>query len=176
MTPVASVRTVAFAAAAVVVSSFGARPAAAADNLVLIPDVPILVVMLVGFVLLIFPLNALIYRPIFQALDERADKISGARDRSTQLQAEADGVLDRYETSVREARAESERARQEQLARARDEQKRLTDEARSEAERNLESARADLRRSLEESRATLRSSAEDLAQAAAEQILGRSLS
>ena len=40
----------------------------------------------------------------------------------------------------------------------------------------LERARGELNRSLEEARATLRGSAEDLATAAAEQILGRSLS
>jgi F-type H+-transporting ATPase subunit b len=132
--------------------------------------------MLVGFVVLIFPLNALIFQPIFRALDARADRIQGARGRSAQLQSEADAVLEQYEQAIREARAEAEAARQRQLALAREEQASLTSAARRDAEGELERARADLGRSLEEARNTLRAGAEDLAQAAAEQVLGRALS
>ena len=153
-----------------------ARPALASDNLVLIPDPTILAIMLVGFVLLIFPLNALIFKPIFRSLDERAARIKGARDRSAGLQSQADSELERYETAIREARGESEQARQGQLAQAREEQATLTAQARDQAEGDLSLAREDLRRSLEEARVSLRSSAEGLAQAAAEQVLGRALS
>jgi F-type H+-transporting ATPase subunit b len=153
-----------------------AKPVFAADSLVLWPDPVVLGIMLVGFVLLIFPLNALIFKPIFRSLDERAERISGARERSANLQTQADRVLDQYESAIREARAESERSRQQQLTLARTDQVTLTGKARGEAERELETARADLRRSLEEARATLRSNAEDLAKAAAERVLGRALS
>ena len=165
-----------------------AAPAFAAGELVLIPDaelfgvfglgdgIGMLWVMLAGFVVLIFPLNALMFQPIFRALDERDERIQGARDRSAQLQSEADDVLGRYETAIREARSESESQRQTQLAAARDEQATLTTQARSDAEQELERARGELNRSLEEARTTLRASADDLATAAAEQILGRSLS
>ena len=58
----------------------------------------------------------------------------------------------------------------------REEQAALTSQTKQEAERQLESARADLARSLESARAGLRASADDLARAAAEQVLGRALS
>ncbi len=153
-----------------------ARPAMASGSLELIPDPIILCVMIVGFVLLIFPLNELIFKPIFRSLDERAERIKGARERSEQLQREADAVLERYETALLETRAESEEARQAQLAAAREEQANLTAQAKTEAEGELERARTELGRSLEEARATIRSAAEDLARAAAEQVLGRTLS
>jgi F-type H+-transporting ATPase subunit b len=165
-----------------------ATPAVAADSLELIPDYQLfgllgkgegigaLWIMLIGFVVLTFPLNALIFQPIFRALDARAERIQGARDRSMQLQTDADDVLDRYETEIREARSESEASRQSQLASARDEQSSLTTQAKSEAEQELARARGELNQSLEEARATLRESADDLATAAAEQILGRPLS
>lgn len=162
-------------------------PANAAENLVLIPDVAFfgifggtglgtMWVMLIGFVLLIFPLNALLFQPIFRALDARAERIAGARARSAQLQKEADEVLERYETAIRTARAEGEANRQVQLGGAREEQASLTAQARSEAEREIEQARSELARSLDDARATVRASAEDLAQSAAEQVLGRALS
>ena len=161
--------------------------ASASDNLQLLPDFGLfnwfgesyfgdLWIMIIGFVLLVYPLNQLIFKPIFQSLDDRAERISGARKRSVDLQKQADAVLDRYETSIREARGESEEARQAGLLRAREEQATLTAEARSEAERELVKARAELGRSLEEARASLRSSAEELAGAAAVQVLGRALS
>lgn len=133
-------------------------------------------IMVAIFTVLIFPLNALIYQPIFRALDARAERIHGARSRSEQLQGEADQVLERYETAIREARSEAETARQAQLATAREEQARLTEQARAEAESELERARNELARSLGEARATIRASAEDLATAAAAQVLGRDLS
>jgi F-type H+-transporting ATPase subunit b len=162
--------------------------ASASDTLELIPDYALfglilgepgfgsLWIMLIGFVVLIFPLNVLIYQPIFRALDERADRISGARKRSAQLESEADEVLDRYETAIREARTESEAKRQDQLTGAREEQLSLTTQARSESEADLVRARSELGTSLEEARASLRAGAEDLAKAAAEQVLGRTLS
>jgi F-type H+-transporting ATPase subunit b len=154
-----------------------AASASASDKLELIPDyMRTLPILIVGFVLLVFPLNQLIFKPIFRALDERIARIQGARERSGQLQRSADEVLERYETAIREARAESETARQRQLAAAREEQGLLTERARSEAEGEIEQARAELGRSIEEARSSLRASAEDLAQTAAEQVLGRALS
>ena len=78
--------------------------------------------------------------------------------------------------AIREARSEAETARQTQLAGAREEQASLTGAARGEAEAELDRARTELARSLEEARGTLRTSAEELATAAAEQVLGRKLS
>ncbi len=166
---------------------FLATPSTASENLVLIPDYALfglfgqegigtLWIMLIGFVLLIFPLNSLLFQPIFSALDARAARIAGARARSVQLEKEADEVLDRYESAVRGARIEAEAARLAQIAQAREEQATLTAQARNDAEANLEAARADLARSLDDARATLRSAADDLATQAAERVLGRTLS
>lgn len=165
--------------ATAIVSSLvlAAAPALASGTLVLIPDwFGVLPIMLVGFVLLIFPLNALLFQPIFRALDDRAARITGAHERSEQLGREADEVLNRYEAAIREARIESEVARQGKLEVAREEQLQVAEAARAEAEREIETARGELNRSIEEAGASLRTSAEGLAQAAAERVLGRTLS
>ena len=132
-------------------------------------------IMLIAFAILALPLNALLFQPIFRALDARAERIQGARARSEHLQREADAILARYETAVREARGEAEAARQVEIARAREEQVTLTSQVKHDAERQLENARADLGRSLETARASLRASADGLARSAAEQVLGRAL-
>jgi F-type H+-transporting ATPase subunit b len=180
---------------ATVTVALALSPAAAraADTLELIPDYAFfdlikpgliadesglgaLWVMLIAFGLLVIPLNGLIFQPIFRALDARAERIQGARQRSEHLQREADSILARYETAVRETRVEAEAARQIEIGRAREEQNALTAQAKLEAEGQIERARADLARSLESARASLRAGADDLARAAAEQVLGRALS
>jgi F-type H+-transporting ATPase subunit b len=161
---------------AVIATSFMASPAMASGALVLIPDAFMLPVLIVFFALLIYPLNKLLFQPIFHALDARAERIAGARVRSEQLQREADRVLGQYETAIREARAVSEVARQTRLEAAREEQVGLTTTARGEAERELETARGELHRSIDDARESLRASAEGLATAAAERVLGRALS
>ncbi len=171
----------------------GTRPANASESLNLIPDYALfgliklgliadesglgaLWIMLIAFTMLVVPLNALIFQPIFRALDARAERIQGARSRSEHLQREADAILQRYESAVRETRGEAEAARQVEIARAREEQVELTSQAKQEAERQLEGARSDLLQSFESARAGLRASADELARAAAEQVLGRALS
>jgi F0F1-type ATP synthase membrane subunit b/b' len=169
------------------------RPASASESLNLIPDYALfgliklglipdesglgaLWIMLIAFTALVVPLNALIFQPIFRTLDARAERIQGARTRSEHLQREADSILQRYESAVRQTRGEAEAARQVEIARAREEQVELTSQAKQEAERQLDGARSDLLQSLESARSNLRASADELARAAAEQVLGRALS
>lgn len=162
-------------AALTLLSGIAATPAHAAGGLQLIPEVAELVTLFVLFALLIFPLNALIFRPIFGVLDEREERIAGARRRGEQLETEAAQIVARYEGEVREVRESSERERRESLDRSRDERATIADAARSEAEAEIERGRMAIASSLDEARTTLRAGAEQLASQAAERILGRSL-
>jgi F-type H+-transporting ATPase subunit b len=161
--------------AALLVGVASPTAARAAENLELVPEVPMLVLLVAMFAALVFPLNALIFRPIFRALDERASRIEGARQRAEHIGLEADAVLAQYETSIREARAEAEAARKEMVTSARSEQASIASAARSEAEALVDKARRDLDGELGEARASLRTASEELGRLAAEQILGRSL-
>ncbi len=151
-------------------------PAQAAGALELIPEIPLLVTLLVLFIVLIFPVNALIIKPIFSALDARENRIEGARNRARQIQTAANDVLQRYEDSIQRARIEADATRKQQIAEARSEHAAITAATRRTAEEKLEQARAELSGSLAEARSGLRTSSRALAVAAAEQILGRSLS
>ncbi len=153
-----------------------ASPAFAAEELVLSPDFKIVGILIAGFVLLMFPANQLIFKPIFRALDEREERIQGARSRATQIQSDADGVLADYEGRIREARLDAEAARKDAITAARSEQTSMTTAARSEAEGEIERARETLAGELEDARQRMRGDAQDLAREAAAQILGRSLS
>jgi F-type H+-transporting ATPase subunit b len=160
------------AAAALVV----AAPAQAAGDLVLIPHIPTLVVLLALFALLIAPMNSLIFRPLFRVLDEREDRIAGARRRAEHIASQADEVIERYRTTVRDVREEAEQGRRQHLAAARSDQQQVTGEARSHAERDLEASRAELAEQVDRARSELRASAVLLSREMAARVLGRAMS
>ena len=157
------------------VSMWGAGPASASTGLELIPDPVMLLVLIVAFGVLIFPVNALVFKPLFRVIDERDQKIRGARERAEELEREAEALLARYRASIDEVRVEAEVGRRGALAEARSEQAALAAEARGEAENELARARSELEASRGEASATLRGQARDIASVAAERILGRPL-
>ncbi|MEE3331243.1 MAG: ATP synthase F0 subunit B [Myxococcota bacterium] len=174
-TPFTAVRSVAVAAGTLA-GLLCASSAHAANELVLVPEHPIYVAYLIaGFLLLIPVVDRLIVRPVFRVIDERAEKIEGARDRAAKLQLDADSVLSKYETAVHDVREEAERGRRDSIDAARAQQAEVTGAARAEAEREIEESRTELESSLADARASLRGTAESLAKQAAEQVLGRTI-
>lgn len=150
--------------------------ASAAEGLQLIPNFTLLLAMMAGFIVLIYPLNVLLFKPIFAVLDERAEKIQGARQQADALQRQADDVLARYREAVSQVRQEAEQARRGRLDEARREQSSITSEARAAAEAELGRTRTELSSAIDDTRTALREQVEDLARQAAERIVGRPLS
>jgi len=150
-------------------------PAHASGQLELIPNPPTLIVLIIGFVILIAPLNAMIFRPLFRVLDERDAKIAGATEEAGQLVTRAAELTEEYRGAIREAREAAEGARKQQLESARAEHASITGDARTESEGEISRARDEIEAGLVEARATLEATSRDLAKVAAERILGRPL-
>ncbi len=155
---------------------FAASAAASEGDLVLLPDLtgklPILILL---FALLVYPVNAILFKPIFQVLDAREERTTGTRERAEKIMNDADETLANYERTVREVRAEAEQTRKREAAAARKENATVIDAARADAERHLEGARTELAAALEQSRQTLRADAQSLGDEAASRVLGRAL-
>ena len=149
---------------------------ASEGGLVLLPDLagklPILIVL---FALLVYPVNAILFKPIFRVLDAREERTAGTRKRAAKIMKDAEETLARYESQVREVRADAEQARKSEAAAAREENATLVGAARAEAERQLERARIELDEALAQSRQMLRAGAQSLADEAASRVLGRAL-
>lgn len=160
---------------AVVATGMIAGPAHAAGELVLTPHIPTLVILLVGFVVLIFPLNSMIFRPLFRVLDDRDAKIAGATKDAQGLVTQADDLMNEYRGKIREARDDAATARREQIESARSEQTSITGDAKAEAEDEIRRARQEINESLAEARVTIKAASREVASVAAESILGRSL-
>lgn len=153
-----------------------AAPArAAGGGLEIVPDGPLLLLLLVAFALLIYPMNALLFRPIFRVLDAREEKISGTRRRAEHLAREADATAQRYENAIAKSREESHRERAAGLEEARRAGAGQTTAARKAAETEIERARAEMASALAEARTALRADSQALAREAAARLLGRSL-
>ena len=154
-----------------------AAPAAASEGgLSLLPEWWLLFTMMALFVALIFPVNALLFRPIFRVLDERDERIAGNRRRAEALSTRANEALGRYERAVREVREDAERTRKATLEEARRASAERGAAARSEADGEIARSRAEIAGALGDARTQLRAGADDLARIAAERILGRPLS
>jgi len=134
-----------------------------------------LIELVVLFCLLIAPVNALVFKPLLRVLEERGERITGTRAKAEKIERDAAAVLARYETSVRETRAESERTRRSLLEEVRGEAQRESAAARRDAEGRIERARSEVAASLDAARGTLRAEAQELARQAASQVLGRAL-
>ncbi len=149
--------------------------ASAADQLVLAPDPPILIGLIVLFAVLVIPVNQLLFKPIFRVLDERERRIAGTRTRAEQLEQQAQQALERCRSSLRSVREEAEQERRSLLESARGDALEVSNGARAEVERRLESARAEINSSLDAARATLRTQSQELAREAASRVLGRAI-
>lgn len=115
----------------------------------------------VVFLVTLWALNRLLFRPLWAVLDERKERIEGPRSQAEALREEARRLAEDCEGRVREARRqgfelgeslrrESLKQRQERLQQARAEAEKRVAEVRQAVSRDLEAARGTLRRNAEE--------------------------
>jgi len=168
--------------------AFAAPAHASEGSLEIFPDIlPVLsdptrwpeshfVQLLVLFVLLILPVNALVLKPLLAVLDERSARIEGTRKRAAEIGAQAETVLSQYQQAVEQARKQAEELRKGALEGARGDQVRILAEARTAAESAVSAARSGVAGALAGARETVRRDSETLAREAASRVLGRPLS
>jgi F-type H+-transporting ATPase subunit b len=130
---------------------------------------------LINFLLLMFLLNHLLFRPIVRLLDERSARTEGRVADAERAEAEADAMLADYEAKVREVRGGADQARGEVLRKADAERQDLLAQATEEAAKTVAEIRARVRGETEQARQALQAEANQLATAAAARILGRAV-
>lgn len=152
-----------------------ATPAFASEGLSLLPTPFVLLPLLLLFAALVPILNACLFQPILRVLDEREQRIDGARRRAEDLTRQAERTLAQYETAVRAARASAEADRKETLAQAQRQHATAVADERKNAEELLDRTRSDIARALSSARDELQSQARELARDVAARVLGRAL-
>lgn len=132
-------------------------------------------VQFLNFVLLLFLLNRLLYRPILRRMDERMAKIRGNLDAASSDREAARRLLSGYEAAIAKAKREGVNALFEAQREAGEETRRMVERHREEAALLIEEAR----RRIEEQGAlageALTREARNLAALITQQLAGRTI-
>lgn len=166
-------RRVSVLAAAALLAAAPAR--AAESGIEIFPDPKLLIPLVALFAALIWPLSAVLWRPLLRVLDERRERIEGTRQRAQKVAAEAEDVLGGYQRVVEQARRAAEGDRRGLLDAARQDQTKITGDARRSADAEVAAARARVASSVDAARSELQRTIQELARDAAARVLGRPL-
>lgn len=134
-----------------------------------------LIIQMVNFLLLLFLLTKLLYRPFVAKMEERSQAIKKSLEEAQAARAEAQRQRDEHAAKIQAAYAEAQAIRSSALTEAAEEQRRLVEAARGEASRLVESARAEMATDLRRARQELRQEVADLSVSVAEKLVRRSL-
>ena len=132
-----------------------------------------LLVQLITFLLSVWILNLILFRPVLSILSVRSARISEAQDKAKGLIAKGEGLLADYEVRMRNTKIEAMALKTEIRKEAAEESGRLIDGARSQAESIVGEIRASISTELERVRQDLEPELGSLANEIAERILGR---
>ena len=139
-------------------------------------NLPMLIAQIVGFLVLLYILSKLLYRPLLKVMDERADRIKESLEAAERAKEQAVASQEQMQEDMRKAREEG----QQMIAQARDVASRFRDEemakAREEIAAERAKAEADIQRERDAAIEDLRQEFAGLAISAAERVVERSLS
>jgi F-type H+-transporting ATPase subunit b len=134
-----------------------------------------LIVQGINFLILLFILKRLLYKPFLAKMEERTQAIQKSLDEAQAARAQAARQQEENETRLRAAHAEAAAIRAQAMKEASEEQKRLVEAARAESQRLVDGAKAQMDADVRRAREELRREIADLATAVAEKLVRRSL-
>jgi F-type H+-transporting ATPase subunit b len=134
-----------------------------------------LLIQLANFLLLMFLLNRILFRPMLRLLAERQARTEGRRQKAAQLEADAQAVWEDYQKRLQEAKADADRVRTQLVRQGEAQRDKSLATAAAEAEKAVAQIRARVRAEADDARKSLNSQADRLAAAVAERILGRTV-
>jgi len=130
----------------------------------------------VNFLLLLFLLNTLLYRPIRKVMADRAAELEAARGKTVSVDSDVRDRMTEYELKLREAKTGANEERAKMIGAARSEEASILEDARRDAASSLAEIRAAIQKEAAKEEGRLRARAEELSRVISEKVLGRSLS
>ncbi|HEU19894.1 MAG TPA: hypothetical protein ENO00_11070 [Deltaproteobacteria bacterium] len=132
-------------------------------------------IQLVNFVVLMFVLNAILYKPILNVMEKRKQHLQGLDDEVKSLEQTVDAKVADYEEKLRQARLEAMNEKNEIQRMASDEGKTITEEARQEISKMVDGFKKKMDSEMADVRKILKSQAEKISVEISEKVLGRSI-
>lgn len=134
-----------------------------------------LVLVFILFILFVFVMNRILFRPIGRVLDERQTLTEGSANEARAARRRYEARLAEYEATIRQARAESYRRAELERTAALEERRRLIDEAKEKARAEIERAKQQIAGQAVQARAALESETREIAQRISQTVLGRTV-
>lgn len=130
---------------------------------------------IINFLILLFVLNVLLYRPLRELLGKRKGAIDGGHARARELQQSIDDKMARYQEQLQVARLQGNEERAVLRAAALKDEAQIVAEAHASASERLQQIKDRVAAEAGQARQQLRGDAEVLAGQVAARILGRAL-
>ena len=146
----------------------------AENSIQLVPDGTLLI-HVIAIVVMVYLLNATVFKPINTLLAEREKRGTGRFAESNQILKQVDQKMASYEQSLRTARAEAYQLMEAEHAAVRAEREKTLARMREELSASTGKQKQELERQASEARALLQSNAAQFAQRISTRILGRQI-
>jgi len=134
-----------------------------------------LLLQFINFVVLMFLLNKILYRPLMKVMAQRREQIEGDKTRAKNLESEIDAKMERYQQQLADAKLEAVAERNLLRKTAQQQESALTAEAQQKAATRIKAIRTQVEHEASEARQILRQSVDELAGQIATKVLGRKL-
>ena len=125
------------------------------------------------FLLFVFVMNRLLFRPIGRVLDERQALTEGATNEARAASRRYQAKLAEYEETIRQTRAESYRRLEQERAQALEERRRLIEDAKQKTTVEIEQAKSEIGQQAEAARVSLEAESRQIADRISRTVLGR---
>jgi F-type H+-transporting ATPase subunit b len=134
-----------------------------------------LIVQVINFLILLFILKRILYKPFLAKMEERTNTIQRALDEAKEARAAAAKQQEENEARLRAAYAEAAAVRDAALKEAGEESRKHIEAAQAQSRRMVEDTKAQLDAEVRRAREELRREVGDLAVAVAEKLVRKSL-
>lgn len=139
-----------------------------------IPDMSLLV-QIANFLIIIWVLNIILYRPIRKILIERKEKMRSLAQNVQKLNEDAAGKDEAFLAGIKDARTRGLNEKEVLLKEGAEEEKKIVEQINQKAQANLAEVREKIAKDAQNVRASLHKEIDTFANAISEKILGRAV-
>jgi F-type H+-transporting ATPase subunit b len=132
-------------------------------------------IQIINFIVLIFILNRLLYKPILGMLDKRKQQYAESEAEIKRLQETVEQKMVAYEEKLRQAKATAIEQKKEIIRQGAETAKEINDAARAEIPGLMEQFQSRMEREIDAAKRTLAGQSQRLSVEIAEKVLGRRL-
>ena len=154
--------------------AMGASEESGGGGITVLPDVS-LIIQIANFLLIIWIMNLILYRPIRNILRQRREKIEGLELSIETYNENAQEKDDAFAAGIKEARASGLKEKETLLQAAVEEEKQIVEKVNAKAQAELADIRKKISKDADAARASLQEKVDEFSDEICQKILGRAV-